>query len=90
MLHWRFHRRWHTAYLPGQRRNLPNSSFVLSRQPDQGYSLRGDGSDYNHLWNGQPTLEALYLSSLIATQCGAINQRLIEELPGNPGRKRLC
>jgi hypothetical protein len=44
---------------------LPYPSFVLSRQPDQGYSLRGDGSDYNHLWNGQPALESYYLSGYL-------------------------
>ncbi len=48
---------------PGSR--LPAASFVLSRQPDQGFSGRGDGSDYNYLWNGQPALEAYYLSSLL-------------------------
>jgi len=45
--------------------SLPHSSFVLSRQPDQGFSLCGDGSDYNHLWNGQTPLDACYLASLI-------------------------
>jgi len=44
---------------------LPAASFVLTRQPDFGYSLRGDGNDYNHLWNGQPALEAYYLASLL-------------------------
>jgi len=44
---------------------LPNSSFVFSRQPDQGYSRGGDGSDYQHFWNGQPALEAYYLASLL-------------------------
>jgi hypothetical protein len=44
---------------------LPHTSFVLSRQPDQGFSLRGDGSDYSHLWNGQTPMEARYLASLI-------------------------
>ncbi len=51
--------------LAGPTANLPGASFVLSRQPDQGYSLRGDGSDYNHLWNGQSPLEASYLAGLI-------------------------
>lgn len=41
---------------------FPKNSFVLSRQPDQGNSIRGDGSDYNHLWNGQTALNAWYLS----------------------------
>ena len=45
--------------------HLPHLSFVNSRQPDQGYSLRGDGSDYGHLWNGQSPLEAYYLLDFI-------------------------
>lgn len=45
--------------------HLPAPSFVLSRQPDHGYSLRGDGSDYQHLWSGQTPLEAYYLSGLL-------------------------
>jgi hypothetical protein len=45
--------------------DLPNPSFVFTRLPDQGFSQRGDGSDYNHLWNGQTPLETLYLVELI-------------------------
>jgi hypothetical protein len=44
---------------------LSHPSFVLSRQPDQGYSRRGDGTDHSHLWSGQPPLEMLYFSSLL-------------------------
>jgi hypothetical protein len=44
---------------------LPEPSFVLSRRPDQGFSRRGDGSDYAHLWSGQTALDAYYLSSLL-------------------------
>jgi hypothetical protein len=62
----------------GPTAQLPASSFVLSRQPDQGYSLRGDGSDYNHLWNGQPTLEALYLSSLILPNAAQLTAGLLK------------
>jgi hypothetical protein len=51
--------------LVGPTEHLPAPSFVLSRQPEQGYSMRGDGSDYNHLWNGQPPLEAYYLAGLL-------------------------
>lgn len=56
-----------TAYglFSGPTEHLPAPSFVLSRLPDQGYSLRGNGSDYNFLWSGQPSLEAYYLSSLL-------------------------
>ncbi len=44
---------------------LPAASFVTTRQPDQGYSLRGDGSDYSHLWSGQTPLDAYFLSGLL-------------------------
>ena len=44
--------------------HLPFPSIVLSRLPDQGYSLRGDGSDYNPMWNGQTPLEVYYLANL--------------------------
>ncbi len=44
---------------------LPNPSFVLARMPENGNSLRGDGSDYTHLWNGQTVLDAWYLSSIL-------------------------
>ncbi len=45
--------------------HLPRPSFVLARQPDHGFSLRGDGSDYNALWNGVTALDCWYLSRLI-------------------------
>lgn len=47
---------------------LPNSSFVQSRQPDGGYSRRGDGHDYLPAWNGQSALETYYLASLIPVE----------------------
>ena len=50
---------------PGGAGGLPHSSFVMSRQPDQGYSRRADGSDYSHFWSGQPPLETLYLAGLL-------------------------
>jgi mannosylglycerate hydrolase MGH1-like protein len=53
--------------------SLPHTSFILSRQPDQGFSRRGDGMDHSHFWSGQPPLETLYLSTL---------------LPGAPGLAR--
>ncbi len=51
--------------LQGPSENLPNRSFTLSRQPDQGYSRKSDGSDYPHMWSGQPPLETYYLSTLL-------------------------
>lgn len=50
-------------FMPGGR--LDHSTFVLNRLPEQGFSLRGDGTDYSHLWSGQTALDAWYLSSLI-------------------------
>ena len=49
----------------GPNQNLPNPSFVLARQPDHGYSPRGDGTDYSPLWNGQPPMESVYLAGLL-------------------------
>lgn len=49
----------------GPTENLPYPSPVESRLPDDGFSLRGDGSDYNHLWSGQNPFEAYYLADLI-------------------------
>lgn len=40
-------------------------SFVYSRHSDQGFSLLMDGSDYNHLWNGQTALDTYYLTNFI-------------------------
>jgi hypothetical protein len=45
--------------------HLPHSSYVFSRQPDQGYSSLGDGSDFGHLWDGQTPLEADFISTLL-------------------------
>jgi hypothetical protein len=44
---------------------LPFPSFVFARQPDQGYSPRGDGRDFSPLWSGQSALEAYYITSLL-------------------------
>ncbi len=49
----------------GPTENLPHISFVAARNPDYGYSKRGDGSDYRPLWSGQTPLEAGYLASLV-------------------------
>jgi hypothetical protein len=51
--------------LVGPTQHLTHPSFTLTRQPDQGYSLRGDGQDYPHLWNGQTPLDAYYLCGLL-------------------------
>jgi hypothetical protein len=49
----------------GPSQQLPYPSFVLARQPDHGHSRRGDGSDYSPLWNGQSSLESVYVAGLL-------------------------
>lgn len=46
-------------------RDLPEKSLVHNRQPDQGFSFRGDGSDYSHLWNGQSILDVYSVSQIL-------------------------
>ncbi len=62
----------------GSTQNLPYPSYVLSRQPDQGYSRRCDGSDYGHLWNGQAIFDAYYLTSLILPGAAHLVQGIIK------------
>jgi hypothetical protein len=44
---------------------LPFPSFVNARQPDHGFSLRGEGLDYNHLWNGQTPFDTWFLAEFL-------------------------
>jgi hypothetical protein len=78
----------------GPNQHLPNPSFVLTRQPDQGYSPLGDGRDYPHLWSGQPILESGSLASLLpgAPQLAAglvrnflVGQSVTGEVDWKPG-----
>ncbi len=46
---------------------LPNPSFVRSRQPDSGYSHKGDGSDYPPGWSGQSPMDVYYMASLLGS-----------------------
>ncbi len=64
--------------LHGPTEHLPQASFVLTRLPDEGFSLRGDGSDYDHAWSGQTPLEALYLISQILPAAPDLAQGLLE------------
>ena len=57
---------------------LPCTSFVLARQPDRGYSLRGDGSDYSPMWNGQTALNALFLSQELLPQYPEFGRNFLE------------
>lgn len=42
----------------GPTAHLPHPSFIFTRQPDQGCSRKGDGTDHNWQWDGQMAAEA--------------------------------
>jgi hypothetical protein len=42
----------------GPTAHLPHPSFIFTRNPDKGYSRKGDGSDHNWQWDGQVATEA--------------------------------
>ena len=54
----------YSLFLPASD-HLSRPSFMQSRRPDHGHSLRGDGSDYPHLWSGQTALDAWYLNTIL-------------------------
>lgn len=56
---------------------LPFASFVSCRDPDHGYSLAGDGSDYSSGWKGQSPLEAYYLARLVLPAAADLAQGLL-------------
>jgi hypothetical protein len=45
--------------------HLPCPSIVSARGPDNGYSPKGDGTDYPASWNGQSVLESYYLADVL-------------------------
>lgn len=59
--------------------DLPNPSFVLSRQPDNGFSPGGDGKDHLYAWAGQSLFDAYYLCRILL----AINPLLIKGILEN-------
>lgn len=53
-------------------------SIVYSRKPDQGYSLVGDGTDYNYLWNGQTPFDTYYILNLLLPSSPELVRGLVE------------
>ncbi len=51
--------------------HLPNPSIVSARGPDNGYSPKGDGTDYPVSWNGQTPLESYYLADVLPASSAA-------------------
>lgn len=56
---------------------LPHTSFVLSRLPDQGYSLRGDGLDHPPHHNGYTPLDLLNISQYLLPGSAVLLQNLL-------------
>ncbi len=50
---------------------LPQSSIVAARGPDNGYSPKGDGTDYPASWNGQTPFDAYYLANVLPVASAA-------------------
>jgi hypothetical protein len=50
----------------GPSRYLRHASFVVTRQPDFGYSERGDGRDHPQEWSGQDPARSAYVIGLVA------------------------
>ncbi len=69
----------------GPEYGLPQPSFVSARRPDCGYSQRGDGSDYQSLWNGQTALEAWFLSTQALPVDLELRRGLLENFLSAPG-----
>jgi hypothetical protein len=54
----------HALFFHGNE-HLPNPSFVHSRHVDNGFSRKGDGTDYAPSWNGQAPIESYYIASIL-------------------------
>jgi hypothetical protein len=73
--------------------HLPNPSIVSARGPDNGYSPKGDGTDYPAAWNGQTPLDAYYLADVLPGAPAALDllknflalQTENGEIDGKPG-----
>jgi hypothetical protein len=50
---------------------LPHPSMVAARGPDNGYSPKGDGTDYPASWSGQTAFDAYYMASVLPVSTAA-------------------
>lgn len=58
--------------------SLPYASFVAARQPWQGYSARGDGTDQPRAWAGQWPVLAYMVGAAMATIDPALAQGILK------------
>jgi hypothetical protein len=57
--------------------SLPYGSFIATRQPGQGFSPQGDGSDYNRQWDGQEPTLAYLTAAAVASIAPNLAQGII-------------
>ncbi len=57
--------------------HMKQISYVTTRSPDDGYSHRGDGSDYDPQWSGQTPIDTYYLSNLLLPGAPSIMENLL-------------
>jgi hypothetical protein len=65
-----------------ENQNLPHPSFVTVRQPDHGFSNKGDGTDYAPAWSGQSVMDAYTLSGLLPRSPQLVRGLLLNFLIG--------
>lgn len=62
----------------GKTSHLDRTSFIGSRLPDDGYSYRGDGSDYDPQWSGQTPFDAYYLANICLPSSPELIEGILE------------
>jgi len=60
----------------------PGKTFVLSRRPDHGYSLDGNGNDYKPAWIGQTALDAWAFCRLMLPGYAGIAREVLDAFFG--------
>ncbi|MFL7892151.1 MAG: MGH1-like glycoside hydrolase domain-containing protein [Anaerolineales bacterium] len=68
-----------TAYglLFGKTSHQKYLSYVTTRIPDDGYSPRGDGSDYGPQWSGQTPIDSYYLANILLPSSPSIMKDIL-------------
>ncbi len=63
-------------------------SFPITvRQPDQGFSMKGNGSDYPSIWSGISILDAYYLTGLLLSVAPELLKEMIRNFTAVQDRK---
>lgn len=71
--------------LTGATRHLPHCSPVIGRNPERGYSLRGDGSDYPSAWNGASMWDLLMVLPVISLAKSELARDILRNFTAGAG-----